>query len=115
MKIVNLTKNTMLAENAVVARTLASRLKGLLGRTHLAKGEGFIIPDCASIHTFFMQFSIDVIFLNQQRKVVKLKKCVPPYRLLDCPFKGSVIIELPAGTIEASSTAVSDLIDLQIK
>jgi len=114
MKIVNSTKNTILAENAAVARSLGSRLKGLLGRTHLAKGEGFIIPDCGSIHTFFMQFSIDVLFLNQQRKVVKLRKTVPPYRLLDCPFKGSVTVELPAGTIDDSSTAIGDVIELQL-
>ena len=115
MKIVNLTKNTVLAENATVAKSLASRLKGLLGRTYLPKGEGLIILDCGSIHTFFMGFAIDVLFLNREHKVVKARKNIPPFRLLDCPFKGNITIELPAGTIDGSSTQIGHHIELQIK
>jgi uncharacterized membrane protein (UPF0127 family) len=114
MKVINHTRNSVLADNAVVAKSLVSRLKGLLGRAVLAKGEGLIIPDCGSIHTFFMSFNIDVVFLDRQRRVVKLKKAIAPFRLLDCPFSGDVTIELPIGTIDASRTEVGDHIDLQI-
>lgn len=114
MKVFNRTKNKMLAENASIASTLLSRLKGLLGRTGLSKGEGLIISDCASIHTFFMHFPIDVIFLNYEHTVVKVKKSLFPFRLLDCPFSGSITIELPSGTIDATRTEVGDYIELQI-
>ncbi|MEW6008350.1 MAG: DUF192 domain-containing protein [Candidatus Omnitrophota bacterium] len=114
MKIINLSKNTVLAENAVVAKSLLSRLKGLLGRGVLTKGEGLIIPDCGSIHTFFMGFSIDVIFLDNHRRVTKIKKSVGPFRLIDCPFTGQITIELPIGMIDASTTDIGDKIDIQI-
>jgi uncharacterized membrane protein (UPF0127 family) len=114
MRIINLSRNTILAEEAVVAKTLTSRLKGLIGRSSLAKGEGFIIPRCGSIHTFFMRFPLDVIFLNHHNHVVKLSREIKPFKLLDCPFRGKVTIELPAGTIKASSTDIGDRIELQI-
>lgn len=114
MKVINLTRNKVLAENAMIATSLLSRLKGLLGRLSLAKGEGFIISDCGSIHTFFMNFAIDVIFLNYEHTVVRIKKSLVPFRLLDCPFTGNITIELPVGTIDVSGTEVGDRIELQI-
>lgn len=114
MKVINHTKKNVLADNATIAASFMSRIKGLLGKAGIAKGEGLIISDCGSIHTFFMNFPIDVIFLNYQHTVVKIKKAVMPFRLVDCPFTGSITIELPAGTIDASRTEIGDYIELQI-
>ncbi len=114
MKVINHSKGSVLADNATIATSFMSRIKGLLGRAGIAKGEGLIIAECGSIHTFFMNFPIDVIFLNYQHTVVKVKKAVTPFRLVDCPFTGSITIELPPGTIDASRTDVGDYIELQI-
>src|SRR3989338_6279649 len=63
MRIINKTKNTVIAEQAAMADTVLSLLKGLLGRDSINPGEALIITQCRSIHMFFMKFGIDVIFV----------------------------------------------------
>lgn len=77
----NLTKDTLLASEVEVAKTLAQRGKGLLGRSGLAQGHCLWILKCRSIHTFFMKFRIDVIFVNEKLVVTAVKKNLPKWRL----------------------------------
>lgn len=78
---------------------MATRMKGLLGRKELPEGTGLIIDPCNSIHTFFMQFPIDVIFTDSQDRVVKVLKDMGPWRLSWIYFRAQKVIELPAGTV----------------
>lgn len=113
MKIINQTKNTALAQNASMACTTFERIKGLLGRKDLEKGEGLVIKACNSIHTFFMQFPIDVLFLDRNNKVVRAISKMKPFRISNIYFKAVLVIELPANTIQNTSTSVGDLISLE--
>jgi uncharacterized membrane protein (UPF0127 family) len=108
VKIFNLTKNTLLAENAMLADNPFSRTKGLLGRKGLNPGEALVLKPCNSIHTFFMRFPIDVIFVNRQLKVVAAIPALKPYRLSRIYFSAGMAIELPTGGLALSSTAVGD-------
>ena len=63
-----------------VAETFAARAKGLIGRGGLEPGHGLLIPHCNCIHTFFMRFPIDVIFLDGNGAVVKAVRNIPPWR-----------------------------------
>ncbi len=72
VKIINKTKNTILAEEAYIADTVFSRVKGLLGKQSLDEGSALIIKPCNSIHTFFMRFPIDVFFVDRNNKIVKI-------------------------------------------
>ena len=83
-------------------------MKGLLGRESLAQGEGLWIEPCPSIHTFFMQFSIDVIFVDRSWKVLHLIDSMAPQRLSRYVSHARGVLELPAGTIIASHTQVHD-------
>jgi len=74
------------------------RAKGLLGHDRLQKGEGMLIDPCNSIHTFFMSFAIDVVYLDKKLNVVKVCASLSPWRLSSC-FKASMVLELPAQTI----------------
>ena len=65
---------------ARVARTLFARMKGLIGTKCLPQGEGMLILRCNAIHTFFMSFPIDAIFLDRNDCVVKVVRNIRPWR-----------------------------------
>jgi hypothetical protein len=93
-----------------VADTGEKRNKGLLGRKSLAPGEGLWIIPCESVHTFFMQFPIDLVYLDRKRAIKKLKNAVPAWRLSAC-LSAHSILELPAGTILGSQTQLGDVLE----
>jgi len=78
-----------------------------LKHERLAPGEGLWIIPCESVHTFFMKFPIDLVYLDKGRKVRKVRSRVPAWRLSACLTAHS-IVELPAGTVEESRTQVGD-------
>jgi len=97
MKIVNQNTGAIIAERAIIADNMFSRMKGLLGRKNMEKGEAIVLKPCNSIHTFFMAFSIDVIFVDNSNTVVRLFPAIPPWRMT--PFiKASYCIEMPSGS-----------------
>lgn len=67
---------------ARVARTFAERARGLIGTKSLPPGEGMLILKCNAIHTFFMSFPIDAIFLDKNNNIVKVVRNIRPWRLL---------------------------------
>jgi uncharacterized membrane protein (UPF0127 family) len=103
----NQTRQTVLAQAAEVADTSAKRRTGLLKHERLEAGEGLWIVPCESVHTFFMKFPIDLVYLDKKRRVRKLRHAVPPWRMSACLTAHS-ILELPAGTVERSGTSVGD-------
>src|SRR5437868_14745465 len=66
--------------SCVIAETPRTRMRGLLGRGSLASGEGILIRPARAIHTLFMRFPIDVIFLDQHGQVVKIVAELAPWR-----------------------------------
>lgn len=82
---------------------------GLLNRNRLNEGEGLLIDRCYGIHTFGMRFSIDVLFLDQNLKVIRVVPSLPPFRT--CVVKKAVyVLELPAGTADKTQTVAGDQI-----
>ncbi|MFP4473626.1 MAG: DUF192 domain-containing protein [Candidatus Omnitrophota bacterium] len=110
MKIYNRTRQTVLADRGRLADTPLSRLKGLLGRDHLDSDEGLVITQCRSIHMLFMRFAIDVVFIDGEGKVIGLVKDIKPYRISGYYWRAWAAVELPAGTIQQTSTQKGDLI-----
>ncbi len=113
MRIVNQTKRTVLAESVVIADTPFKRIKGLLGRKDFKEGEALIIKPCNSIHTFFMRFPIDVLFVAQDNRIIKAISYLGPFRLTSIYFNASFAIELPAGTIQSTSTQQGDCLTIE--
>jgi len=101
--VTNRTRNTVLATSMEVADSAAKRNKGLLGRERLAPGEGLWIIPCESVHTFWMRFPIDLVYLDRKKRIRKLCAAVPAWRLSACLSAHSVL-ELPAGTLHATGT-----------
>ncbi|MDP2940607.1 MAG: DUF192 domain-containing protein [Candidatus Omnitrophota bacterium] len=112
MRAINISQGTTLAQKLDVADNFFTRLKGLLGEKELAKGNGLLIKSCNSIHTFFMRFAIDAIFVDKNNKVVGLVKNLKPFRLSPIFFNASFVIELPCQTIAETHTQIGDYISL---
>lgn len=98
-KAVHLKKGEVFADQVGVATTLYQRTRGLLGRGALKDGEGLFIPKCKSIHTFFMRFPIDVLFLDRNNAVTKIVPCLVPFRIAVGPWRTSGVLELQCGTL----------------
>ena len=108
----NQTRNTILGEAVEIADTSEKRRVGLLKHARLEPGTGLWIVPCESVHTFFMKFPIDLVYLDKRRKVRKVRHAVPAWRLSACLTAHS-ILELPAGTAEESGTLPGDALSFE--
>ncbi len=95
---------------AEVADTPSSRRRGLLGRDGLAPGTGLLIRPCSSIHTWFMRFPIDAVFLDRDGRVVKIAERVGPFRLAFGGRAAAATLELPAGAAAGARLSVGDIL-----
>lgn len=87
---------TLVCERCLLAETSLARLRGLLGRSGLSSGEGLLLRPAGSIHTAFMKFAIDAVFLDRDGRVLKVVPELVPWRTAAC--RGSrAVLELPAG------------------
>jgi len=112
MKAINIRTHKELATNVIVADNLFTRMKGLLGKKELPFGEALWIKPCFSVHTFFMKFPIDVIFLNKKNQVIAAVSNLTPNRMTRLYPQSFSVLELPSGTIVASNTEVGDEIKI---
>jgi uncharacterized membrane protein (UPF0127 family) len=110
LQAVNITRDAKLATSVEVASSGARRSKGLLGRKGLAPGEGLWIVPCEAVHTFGMQFSLDLIYLDRKHRIKKIRRNVPPWRMSACLTAHSVI-ELAAGSIRETDAQPGDLVE----
>jgi uncharacterized membrane protein (UPF0127 family) len=103
----NRTRDTELGRDVELADTSAKRRTGLLQHERLEPGHGLWIVPCESVHTFFMKFAIDLIYVDRKNRVRKVRNAVPPWRLSACLTAHS-ILELPAGTALRTGTRPGD-------
>ncbi|HEY7885816.1 MAG TPA: DUF192 domain-containing protein [Cellvibrionaceae bacterium] len=96
---------------AGVARSFWLRLRGLLGRPALAPGDGLLIEPCNAIHTAFMGYNIDVVFVSPAHKILALAADVAPWRMRTC-FSARYVVELAAGDIDRLQLTVGDICQL---
>jgi uncharacterized membrane protein (UPF0127 family) len=82
----------------------------LLGTKSLGDGDGLLIERCSSIHSFWMQYPFDALFLDRAGRVVHLISRMKINRVSRHVFSARSVLELPAGVIEASGTQAGDLI-----
>ncbi|MCA1032214.1 DUF192 domain-containing protein [Bacillus timonensis] len=94
------------------ADTFGKRLRGLMFRKKPLHEEGLWILPCNSIHMCFMQFSIDVVFLDQNKRIVKLVENLKPWRMIPPVRNAQSVIELPIGAIQKYSFQVGESIKL---
>ena len=113
VRVVNLTREQVLVAAGRVADGPWSRMHGLIGSEPLAPGEGLLIVPCNSIHTHFMRFPIDVLYVNADQVVMAIDHSMPPWRLGRIHRGARFVLELPAGTAKATNTQVGDRLRLE--
>ncbi len=107
MKVINVSKNITLAEDAAVARTMLQNTEGLLNAT---APRAMLLRTRWGIHTFEMRFPIDVVITDATSIVRKIRRGLPPNRFFFWNPKYRRVLELPEGAIEKSGTEVGDML-----
>jgi uncharacterized membrane protein (UPF0127 family) len=104
-------RGQLVASTVIPAIDRATRNKGLLGRHSFAPGSAMILAPCSSVHTFFMKFPIDILFVSRDGRVLKVVPRCGAWRLAFGPGAFAAI-ELPAGAAETTGTSVGDFLEL---
>ncbi len=108
MIVSNITKENIICPNTRVADTFFTRLKGLLGKTDFASDEGLLIIPCQSVHSVGMKFSIDVVFLDNDRQVVALLEKMRPFRCSKFYRDAKMALEIKEGKIQEMRIEIGD-------
>lgn len=111
-RVTNTTRGTTVGNNIELADTSLTRMFGLLGKRGLDAGGGLWIKPSSGVHTVGMSFSIDVVGLDRDFKVIKLWRCLRPFRVTSVSLKLRSVLELPCGTISQSQMQVGDQIEI---
>jgi uncharacterized membrane protein (UPF0127 family) len=110
MKLLNTTaENKILIDDLKIAETFWARTKGLLGRESLPENEALWILRCNSIHTYFMKFPIDVVFVDKKMVVVDIGT-VKPGKLVLPVWRARSVIEFKAGFVEKNKINKGDVL-----
>ena len=112
IRVRNVTRNVELGPKVRVAKSILERAIGLLATPSLAAGEGLWISPCKSIHTFFMKYPIDAIFLDAEGRILD-QKTFRPWRLSGWCAKSKGVLEFSAGTTARTGTRVGDQIEMK--
>jgi uncharacterized membrane protein (UPF0127 family) len=112
LQVRNATRNVVLGQKIRAAHSFVDRAVGLLLTASLKPGEGLWIHPCTSVHTFFMRFPIDVLFLDD-KDVVLSRQTLAPWKLSGWNHKSRGVLELSAGTLDRTGTQVGDRIDFE--
>jgi uncharacterized protein len=96
-----------------VATAMLARMKGLLGRASLGAGRALYLEPCGSIHTWFMKFTIDVIFLDGAMKIVAIAWRVRPWRMAWGGAAARGALEVESGWLPESALRVGDCVSVR--
>lgn len=104
----NLTRQSFVSLGVSPADTHITRLRGLLGRMRIRSDEGLWVVPCQGIHTIGLLFAIDVIYLDENHRVIHLIEHLGPFRVASIMRQSASVLELPTRTIYSSNTQVGD-------
>jgi len=115
MKTVSLktVEGEVVCERCLVADSPLPRMRGLLGRRGLESGEGLLLKPAGSVHTFFMRFPIDVVFLSREGDVLKVARALPAWRLAGAR-RAKAALELGADEADRRGISLGTRLDLTV-
>lgn len=91
------------------AASWLARLRGLLGCRSLSAGEGLWIRPCNSVHSCFMRFPIDVLYLDREQRVMDIRHDLAPWRMSAC-WRAHSVVEMAAGEVRRLGIQTGDLL-----
>jgi uncharacterized membrane protein (UPF0127 family) len=104
----------VVCDRCTLAHNTYTRMVGLLGHTGLAQGEGLLLQPAGSIHTFFMRFPIDAVFLDRERRVVRIAASVKPWRAA-LARRSREVLELAAGEAARVGLQPGNVLQLEVE
>jgi uncharacterized protein len=113
IRVDNLTRGTPVVVSGRIARTFMSRFRGLMGVPSLAPGAGLVIEPCSSIHTHFMRFPIDVLYVDRDHVIVGIDRNLRPWWIGRFYKKVHYVVELPTGG--AAGCLVGDQLQIRAR
>ena len=111
----NRSRGTTVADRVRLADTSRARRTGLLGLAALEPGKGLWIVPTQAIHTFWMRFPIDVVFLDRHWRVRRVYHRLAPFRVTPPVVAARSVLELPAGMLQSTGTAVGDELQFSLQ
>ena len=112
MKLYHRATGQCLAKQLELANTFLTRLRGLMFRRRLPPAAALWIRPCNGVHTFWMFFAIDILFLDRELRIVKLVENLRPFRLTRPHLMARSVIELAAHTISNTGLKVGDQLEI---
>ena len=112
MRLINDRTQKPLADVVELADTRKARRRGLLGRDRLESNAALMLVPCLAIHTAFMRFPIDLVFIDRDGYAVRTASRVQPWRV-SMALRARAVIELPAGHLEACQVEIGDRLYLK--
>ena len=113
VRVINTTRQAILAEHAGFADSMLTRGLGLMGQAALPAGSGLVIDPCTSIHMFFMRFAIDALYVDQDGVVLRVVARLRPWLIGPIILRSRYVVELPAGTAAQSGTQPGDILRVE--
>ena len=113
MLVKNPSTGNIIAENVREATGFLGRLRGLLFSPPLKEGEALLIYPCSSVHTCFMRYPIDVVFLSKDNEIVYLVHEMKPWRFSKVVKNARAVLELPPGTARRTSLNTGDVLEFE--
>lgn len=108
----NTANNSDIAINLNIADTFLPRFWGLMGKSSWTYCDALLLKPCNSIHMFFMKFSIDAVFLDENMRVVRIIPKIKPWRITRVIPSATSVLELPVGTAELCKISQGDILEL---
>jgi uncharacterized membrane protein (UPF0127 family) len=110
VRIVNKTRGGLLGDRVGVADTMWRRVRGFLGRSRPSTGDGLLLSPCRAVHMYGVSYSLDVLFLDRHGEVIAVYPGLAPWKRTSWYRRAMYALELPAGTVDATSTAAGDFL-----
>jgi uncharacterized protein len=112
MQLKNSSKNQIISSQLEVAKSVLARMQGLLGRDSISQESALWITPCNNIHTWFMKFPIDAVFVDRKLIVKSVHSNIQPWRLIWPQIQAHSVFELPAGRANATNIQPGDQLDV---
>jgi hypothetical protein len=109
----NTTRGTIVADRVTVAESILMRLRGLLGTRTLPRRHGLLLRPCRQVHSFFMRYPLDLVFLDGQGRVLRSFSDFAPNRISPLVRGAAAVLELPAGALAETEIDPGDLLCIE--
>jgi len=108
----NTTRDSVLADRVAIAASPLRRLRGLLGTRTLPMGYGLLLRPCRQVHSFFMRYPLDLVFIDREGRVVRTIEDFAPSRCSPFVAGAAAVLELPAGALAETPALPGDLLSV---